>query len=311
MKDNLKTRWPLVLAELVSRRLSVLAICVALVACAQPDPGVSKAELRNTPLEDCCDNAESFPQPLVHLAGPLAPVIGRFIGSVVMRDGYIARPAAYREVEAQLRPLDVLFVRSNGRLSSRMLPGFFSHAVIYLGSEAELTALGVWDDPTLKPYQSAIRAGRTYIESSTPDVHLSKTETVLATDAVAILRPPIKTRARKREALRDLARRIGSDFDFRFDTASKDKLFCAELAAQAMPEAGLPTRHLYGRQTILPDDVVALAVTGRGNMGFVGYVRGTKTGWNISDRKTLIVDMKSDWRATRPDPNRLEARNRH
>ncbi|WP_296766277.1 YiiX/YebB-like N1pC/P60 family cysteine hydrolase [Sediminimonas sp.] len=305
MANNLISRGSRTLAGPVLRMLAWLVLGAALVACTPPDPGVSKRELMNTPLEGCCANAESYPPPLVHLANPLAPVIGRIVGGVVMRKGYLAQPAAYAAAEDGLRPLDVLFVSSNGRLSGTMLPGLFSHAVIYLGSEAELKALGIWDDPALKPHHAAIRAGKTYIESSSPGVHLSDVEYVLATDAVAILRPPIKTRARQREAVRDFARRIGSDFDFHFDNATDDKLYCAELAAKTMPEAEMPTRRLYGRQTIMPDDVVALAVTGRGKMDFVGYLRGTRTGWHRYDRETLIADMNMHWRTTRRDPDRL------
>jgi len=296
--------WP------VSRWLLGLVLCTVLAACAPPDPGVSKRELVNTPLEGCCDNAEFYPPPLVHMADPLAPVIGRLIGGVVMRKGHIARPRAREEVATRLRPLDVLFVSSNGRLSGTLLPGVFSHAVIYFGSEAELTALGVWDDPALASHRAAIRAGKTFIESNSPGVHLSDAETVLNTDAVAVLRPPIHTRARRRAALRDLAGHLGRDFDFHFDSASTEEFYCAELAARTMPETGMPTRRIYGRQTILPDDVVALAATGRGDMELVTYLRGTRAGWRRLDRATLVADMNDHWRALRRSPGRAEARNR-
>ena len=288
------------------RPLALLALGLSVAACAAPDPGVSKRELRNTPLEGCCDNAETYPAPLIHLADPLAPAVGRVVGAIVMRDGYIAKPAAYAAVEAELRPLDVLFVSSKGRLSGTMLPGLFSHVVIYLGTEADLRALGIWDDPALVPHHAAIRAGKTYIESDSPGVHLSDVEYVLATDAVAVLRPPITSRARKQETLRNLARALGADFDFFFDNASTDALYCAELAARAMPEAQMPTRRLYGRQTIIPDDVVALAVTERGAMDFVGYVRGTEEGWAEADRDTLIADLTRNWRKAERDPARLK-----
>lgn len=287
------------LARRVWQYLCGAAICAVLAACAAPDPGVSKRELADTPLEGCCDSARTYPPPLVHLANPLAPLIGRVIGRIVMREGHIARPAAYAALQDRLRPLDVLFVSSKGRLSGTMLPGLFSHAVIYLGTEPELKALGVWDDPALEPHHAAIRAGKTYIESDSPGVHLSDVDYVLATDAVAVLRPPITARPRRREALRTLAQRIGSDFDFHFDNASDDKLYCAELAAKTMPETAMPTRRLYGRQTIVPDDVVALAATGRGKMDFVTYIRGTDTGWGIHGAETLVADMDGHWRTAR------------
>ena len=294
-----------------ARRAAAIAValCAALAGCAAPDPGVSERELKDTPLAGFCQSVESMPEPLVHLAEPLAPAIGRVIASVVLRDGYLDRPGAHAAARARLRPLDLVFVNSKGRLSGKLVPGLFSHVALYLGTEAELKALGVWDAPELRPHHAALRAGHSFIEASTPDVHLSRIGTVLDTDGAAILRPPVASATRRRTALRELAGRIGEEFDFFFDNASQERLYCAELANAVLPEALLPSRRVYGRQTTLPDDVVALAVTGRGKLDFVAYLRGTRAGWTISDRATLIADIKAYWQAAQRRPAPVPPRN--
>jgi hypothetical protein len=208
-----------------------------------------------------------------------------------MRGGYLEHPEAQAAVMEQVRPLDLIIASSKGRLSGNALPGVFSHVVIYLGNEAELKALGMWNDPTVVPLQGQIRAGKVFIESDSPGVHLSSAATVLHTDAVAILRPDITKKSRKREVMRELYGRIGKDFDFRFDNATTEEIYCAELANITMPELNMPTRMLYGREAVVPNDVVALAATGKGHLKLVAYVRGRKEGWKVASTKQLLVDL--------------------
>lgn len=267
------------------------AALAVLAGCGTPDPGEVTPQLVGTPLEGCCLNSETYPRPLIAIADPIAPLIGRTVGAIVMREGYLQHPEAQAAVMERVRPLDLVIASSKGRLSGHALPGVFSHVVIYLGTEAQLKSLGMWDDPVVVPFHEEIRAGRVFIESDSPGVHLSSAETVLHTDAVAILRPDITKKSRKRAAMRELYGRIGKDFDFRFDNSTTDQIYCAELANIAMPELKMPTRLLYGRRAVVPNDVVALAATGGGHLALVAYVRGRKEGWKVASTKQLLLDL--------------------
>lgn len=264
-----------------------------LTACGTPDPGEVTPQLVGTPLEGCCLSAEAYPRPLIALADPAAPLIGRTVGAIVMRPGYLESPEAQAAVQAPLRPLDLLVVSSKGRLSGHALPGTFSHVVIYLGTEAELRALGVWMHPAVVPYHAAIRAGETFIESDSPGVHLSTAETVLETDAAVVLRPQLGGRSHKRQAAVNLFHHIGQRFDFWFDNDTSDQIYCAELALVSMPGLDLPTRMLYGRRSVVPNDVVAQAAVGKGKLKLVRYVRGTRTGWRVASAAQLVADLRA------------------
>lgn len=87
----------------------------------------------------CCASIERYPRWLVRVADPAAPVIGSAIAAVNWRHGLLARyPAAQAHLVRDLRPLDILVTGHEGRLSNRLIPGHFTHALTYLGNEREL-----------------------------------------------------------------------------------------------------------------------------------------------------------------------------
>lgn len=282
-------------------RLSLTALIAglfALGACAPSGPGATEQTLAGTALDGCCRNAEFFPPPLAYLADPFAPAIGTLIGNIILRPGYLATDAGQQAVLDSVQPLDVLVLSSKGRLSGNMLPGLFGHFIVYVGSEAELRRIGAWNDPRVVPHQASIRAGARFIESDLKGVHLSTPDKALDTDRAAILRPPFENAAARRDALGRYLGSLGADFDFRFDSGTTDELYCAELVDQVLPGLNMPKRPLYGRVTILPDDVVAEAAVGRARLRLVNYISGTPEGGAQSaGQAALTADLAGWWAA--------------
>lgn len=284
------------------RRICTLFVplLVALAACTPvQDAGTVAPALAGTPLEHCCDSPAVYPPIVVALADPLAEPIGRAINSSPPRTGYLATPAAQKAVLDVLRPLDIVDLSSRGRLSSQFLPGLFTHVAIYLGTEAQLRALGAWADPRIVPQQAAIRAGAIFVESDADGVHLSPAEAVLNTDAVVVMRPRL-SRAARRAAAGGFAARLGEPFDFHFDDATPDVVYCTELVNQVLPGLALPTRHLYGRETILPEDIVLQTAVGKSQLDLVAYFTGTPEGWRRATRAALVADLRDWWHRPRP-----------
>ena len=54
-----------------------------------------------------------------------------------------------RRGESALRPLDILLEKTPFRRTDMFIPGHFGHVAIRTGAEAELRAIGAWDDPAL------------------------------------------------------------------------------------------------------------------------------------------------------------------
>ena len=279
------------------RAILLVLLVGTLAACASTQPiGPADLALQGTPLEGCCRETEPYPPALVTLIEPFAPVIGNLVGASVFRSGYLAHPEPQAAALGVMQPLDVIVLSSKGRASGNTIPGMFGHLALYFGTEAELRALGMWNHPAIVPHQAEIRAGMTFIESDRYGVHLSTPEIVLDTDRILLLRPSLAGTARRREIAADVASRLGMEFDYHFDNATQDELYCAELISIVMPELRMPTRTIYGRQTILPDDVAAQAAVQRSNLHVAAYFRGEADSWERANRTALIADLGEWWR---------------
>jgi hypothetical protein len=118
----------------------VFMTMLAVSGCLSLPPNTAGNEKPDA-LAACCENAERQPQWLVDLVKPIAPGLGTAIGHVTWRNGYIlSREDAHQAIRAEIRPLDIVVVSSKGRMSGHTIPGLFGHALIYIGTEAELRA---------------------------------------------------------------------------------------------------------------------------------------------------------------------------
>lgn len=294
MKDTLaKTLGGYVLV------LVLVLVTVALAGCIhqqQKPTSMGTATFAGN-LSQCCLNAEKYPAWLVDLIEPAAPLVGRTIAHVVWRQGYLANGMALKTITRVLKPLDIIVLSSKGRMSGHTIPGLFGHAAIYLGTETELRQIGAWGDPRIVPYQERIRAGAMMLEADQDGILLSPARVVLNADRVVVLRPHLASNRRRREVIAGFVQHIGRRFDFHFDNASPERLYCTELINHVMPEAGLPARRLYGRQSTLPDEVVARAAIGKSNLKLVLYVRSLSPQWESASRRMLVADIASAWHA--------------
>lgn len=244
---------------------------------------------------DKSQEAGQYPVWLIAMAEPAAPAIGFVISRVQWRQGYLgANMGAVEYARKQLKPLDIILFSNKHRLSGHAGGGLFSHSAIYLGSEQELEALGLWRHRDIVPYHEAIRGGALFIEAA------QKTGTVLAsqdilgkTDRLVILRPRQLGTKRSREVLPDLFSKVGTPFDHRFRLEEGEGIFCTELIDQVMPELGLPRRNLYGRQIISPDDIARSAATGKAGLRIISYVAGFPHGWEVLERAELKQDLEA------------------
>ncbi len=152
------------------------------------------------------------------------------------RDGEtLIQPEHLEALIPDLQPGDILIERRNWVLSNAFLPGYWSHAALYLGSPDELEELGLRDDPRVaehwKSYLTPDERGhaRAVIEALAPGVIFTSLEhSVGEADAVCVLRPKL-TDEERRECLARAFGHAGKPYDFEFDFFSTDKLVCTEL----------------------------------------------------------------------------------
>lgn len=207
----------------------------------------------------------------------ISMIFGNGIGLVESRKGKLyGRRDVQRELERQLRAGDILVERTPFRLTDSFIPGYWGHAAIWVGSEVELRALGIWDHPVVRPYQDDIRSGRRVVEALRPGVELNSLEHFLNIDDLGVLREHRPLSVPKADAVVQALREVGKRYDFNYDLQTRDRLGCAELVYHAYGHIDWPSRRELGRLVIAPDDLAARAV-GDGPLDIIAlYVDGER-----------------------------------
>lgn len=154
-------------------------------------------------------------------------------------------PALADGLAARLRPGDVLLVRQDGFLSNAFLPGFWPHAILWLGPQDAWTALrledgtSLGDDPLVKRVLPRFLAATDdhglparAIEAVSEGVVFSSVAHALGKDHAAALRPDLPEHAVAAAIKRALTLH-GRPYDFDFDFATDDRVVCTELVYRA------------------------------------------------------------------------------
>lgn len=190
-------------------------------------------------------------------------LFGNTVGLVESRRGKLHdREDVAAALAGALRAGDILVERTPFRLTNSFIPGRWGHAALWLGSEAELRALGIWDDPVVQPHQAAIRTGRQVIEALRSGVELNPLGDFLNVDDVVVLRHASQKPEEQARAIVQALRQAGKRYDFNFDVETRDRLGCAELLYHAYGNVEWPTHRQLGRAVIIPDDIAARALGG-------------------------------------------------
>jgi len=166
-------------------------------------------------------------------------------------------------IDDLLEPGDVLVTRHDRALTNLFLPGFWPHAALYVGSETDRQRLNV----ALDDERSARWSGdRRVLEALKDGVLFRPLQQTLAVDAVAVIRPQIGP-SEIAIGLARAAEHEGKLYNFDFDFFRSDRLVCTEVVYRAFDGLGsvdIPLRERSGRPTLSAEDLLDLAVAGRG-----------------------------------------------
>lgn len=190
-------------------------------------------------------------------------VFGNAVGLVETRKGKLLRQGGVAdEVRAALRSGDILLEKTPFRLTDKLIPGYWGHAAVWVGSEEELKELEIWDDPAVIPHQEEIRSGRRVVEALRSGVEINKLESFMNIDSLGIMRRPVADRQARGRVVLAALRQIGKPYDFNFDVESKERVYCSKLVYLAYGDLDWPTQKSLGRTTFTPDDVAVRALQG-------------------------------------------------
>lgn len=219
---------------------------------------------------------------------PVQKGVAAFLGDFkIKRKGrYLIDEASLDAMVPSLRPGDVMLARKNWYLSNVGLPGFWPHALIWVGTRADLAA-AFDDDPTVTAW-IARRTGTaepftTFLARSFPNAWraMGHAESVgeplpiieavsegvvqsrlkaAAGDYLVALRPNLPAWVKAR-AIAFAFGQLGRPYDFDFDFATDDSLVCTELVWRAYrPRGGTPGLRIppvivAGRKTLPANEI--------------------------------------------------------
>ncbi|MCT4557342.1 MAG: hypothetical protein N4A61_04700 [Pelagimonas sp.] len=249
--------------------------------------------------QSCCRSVERYPDPIISILDPKAenaadrPYV--FNREYVLRAPYLQdQPRAWEYVLDHLQPFDILLTSDKSQLAGRVVPGYFGHSLMYLGTEEQLKQRGLWEHAALRPHHPKIRAGQIFYEATPPKVRFSAVDMVLDVDAVAVFRPQVAP-SEQSAALARLMTHFDRNFDARLDLGSCESVFCAELINLALPGLRLPQTRAYGRRLIVPDSIATHALDPETPLRFVGFVAGLPGRVESLSQEALIATIARYW----------------
>ncbi len=173
-----------------------------------------------------------------------------------------------KELEALLKPCDIFLHKTAYQANDWMIPGYFSHAGMWLGNLSEMRELGLFDRKRNKhsyyevmKNKERLEKGCSLLEGLFTDTAVNDfTGYMLPCDVIAVLRPKEGVVNNPGEVISKAMRHVGQVYDFGFDVNTYDTIVCSELIYQAYPkEIAWPTKKRLGRPTFSPDNIGTMA----------------------------------------------------
>jgi len=185
--------------------------------------------------------------------------IGNTAGLVETREGKLYKNNVITaNVEVNLYPGDILVERTPFRLTDKLIPGYWGHIAVYIGTENDLKTMGIWDDINAT-YQQNIVDGKLIVEALRDGVQLNSVAHFLNVDDLAIMYDNNETDVEKVLRIKRVINQLGKEYDFEYDIEDNSKIICSELVYITSLNIEWDTDSTVGINTISPDNVAIVS----------------------------------------------------
>lgn len=123
------------------------------------------------------------------------------------------------------QPGDVFITRHDDAMSNLFLPGYWPHAALYLGPQAQLETI---TGPLPPSWRARYHDNIHFLEAKKDGVRLRPAAETLHLDSCLVFRPPLSQQQLADALLRALTHE-GKLYDFLFDFRTADRLACTEV----------------------------------------------------------------------------------
>ena len=255
---------------------------------------------------------------------PVQKGVSELMGDIKVwrKDASLITPGQIEQLATKLQPGDILVQRREWYASNVGIPGFWTHAALYIGSPDERTVffqdqgLSQWfteqgsEDGTLDGllrniYPDHYRISMAplegkhiprILEAIGEGVSSTTLEHSASADSIVALRPKLPKKAIAQAILKAF-HYYGRPYDFNFDFRTDSELVCSELIFKAYQKTGdseglsLPLSEVLGRPLISPNEIAKLFDEEYGTEGqqlvLVTFLDG-----NEKDHKAVEADVK-------------------
>lgn len=188
----------------------------------------------------------------------------------VRRRDYLIQPKHLTPHIDKLQPGDIFLERREWHATNVGIPGYWTHAALYLGTLEELDAYFEEElsEVIREKFPKAYEVMKTpdengapmrIIEVKRPGVIFNSLENSARVDSVSVLRPAKISKADKRTVVLNALPHFGKGYDFNFDFTTEKYLVCSELVYRSFidaPNLHLELRKLNGRLIFSPNNFV-------------------------------------------------------
>lgn len=265
-----------------------------------PGPRLTARHLANRVEEVASDAALPLQE---RLARGMAEIRVRRVGSALISPSQIAA------LHMRLEPGDIFLTRREWYMSNVGIPGFWSHAALYVGTPEERKShfatpevaarvraragrdAALEDLITLPSPSPSARGGvPRVLEAIAEGVAFTTLERAAHADSIAVLRPLVGDTEKARAIWRAF-QYAGRPYDYNFDFRSDDTLVCSELIYKAYRELpgeqgiALPLARTLGRPMISPNELARLFAVGeRPRFELVAFLDGDERAGRARER---------------------------
>jgi len=209
------------------------------------------------------------------LLNEISKDFGNTAGLVSTRDGKLyGDDAVAANLRSVIKAGDILLEKTPFRLTDKLIPGHWGHAAIYLGTDDELSDLGIWDElarlrdagdryftqEKIDALRSDIQAGKVIDEALRDDVQLNTIEHFLNIDDLAVMHDNNEAVEDRKSRIILTMRQLGKEYDFKFDIETSIKIVCSELIYATDILIDWATETTVGIHTISPDNVATKSI---------------------------------------------------
>ncbi len=226
--------------------------------------------------------------------GSISRSLGAVVGPIEWGRGGLFGNRLQETISAKLKPLDIIFEKKSYKLTDYLIPGYWGHNAIWLGTKEQLIELGVWESKALEPFRQQIESGNSIFEMRRHGAVFSRLDEWIDVDAFASLRVKgllDKSENSLLEIFVNLNEQVGKKYDFGFNVDSTNKVTCSEVVYLAYGDYQWPTKKILGRATVGPNEIAELIFYKDSPLELIDFITADDEGVPKSQKKDVLAEL--------------------